>query len=70
MICELFREKKTQKDTQNFGKKKHNTFLLKKRGVSQNPNEWPMNFSVEKKITSCFFSDQNYDFGNKKNTIL
>ena len=54
MARELFRGKKTQKKPQKREKKKHNQLLLKKIGLHQNPNEWPMNFSREKK--NIFFS--------------
>ena len=53
-------EKKTQ-NTNKTGKKK--------KAVPHNPNEWPMNFSVEKK-NLVFFSYQKYDFGKIKHDFL
>ena len=48
MTCELFRgRKQKQKHTQKCGKKNHNKVVIKK-GAPQNPNDWPMNFSLEK----------------------
>ena len=63
MTRELFRgRKQKQKNTQNCGKKNHNKVVLKK-GAPLKPNDWPMNFSLEKltKYTTLEI---------KKNTIL
>ena len=47
MTCELFRgRKQKQKHTQKCGKKNHKVVI--KKGAPPNPNDWPMNFSLEK----------------------
>ena len=63
MTCELFRGRKQNKNThKNVVKKNHNKVVLKK-GAPLKPNDWPMNFSLEKltKYTTLEI---------KKNTIL
>ena len=61
-------KKKQKKNARIWGKQKktEQIFIKKNTRFPQNPNEWPMNFPVEKKNTFCFFSDQKYDFGKKK----
>ena len=64
MTCALFHGKKKHKNTQKFGRKKKTqpTFVEKKIGLPQNPNEWQMNISWKKKTQLVFFPLS----GNKK----
>ena len=55
-LVNFSRKKKIKENTQKFRKKKHNQLLLKKKmEFIKNPNEWPMNFSWEKKNKFVFF---------------
>ena len=57
------RKKKNTKKHAKYATKKNNPLLLKKRGLHQNRNEWPMNFSAERKKHILFFF---FGFGKKK----
>ena len=66
------RKKKPHKNTQKYGRSKNNTLLLKIKGLRQNLNEWPINFTAERKkhikITSGFLFFSHWE--RKKNKIF
>ena len=48
-------EKKKHKNHTKMREKKNTTNFVKKNGFPQNPDEWPMNFSRNRKKSACIF---------------